>query len=269
MITEIINKAKELLENKSVQVVIGYGEGSNGKTQAIFVRNPEQADKLIYDNRCKQNLAVYLNKAEVKEFGKIAIVSPLHIMRTILQLASEFQIKENDIVVLGINNDGDYIELPDFNAIEKYIASLKQGLLTEEEIKEVKALDDMSIEERWSFWQNEFSKCIKCYACRAACPLCYCTRCIVEVNQPQWIGVAPHNRGNLEWHLNHAMHLAGRCVNCGDCARACPVDIPLNLFTKKLILEIENEFGEIAGSSANASSVLSTYKPNDHEDFII
>jgi ferredoxin len=65
------------------------------------------------------------------------------------------------------------------------------------------------------------------------------------------------------------MHLAGRCVNCGDCARACPVDIPLNLFTKKLILEIENEFGEIAGSSANASSVLSTYKPNDHEDFII
>ena len=266
---EVIKKAKELLENKTVQVIIGFGEGSFGKTRAIFVRDPAQADKLIFDDRCKQNLAVYLNKHEVKHFGKPGIIAPLPVLRTILQLASEFQIKEENVVVIGITPDGHYIEMPDFTSIENYISSLHTGLLTAEEVEEVASMDAKSVDERWDFWQDEFTKCIKCYACRAACPLCSCARCIVEVNQPQWIGVVPHDKGNLEWHINHAMHLAGRCVNCGDCARACPVDIPLNLFTKKLAMEVEKEFGSVAGTSAKADSVLSTYKPNDHEDFII
>ncbi|MDP4268302.1 MAG: 4Fe-4S dicluster domain-containing protein [Bacteroidota bacterium] len=266
---EVIKKAKELLDNKTVGVVIGYGEGSDGKARAIFVRNSQDADKFIFDQRCKQNLAVYLNKHEVRHFGKMGILAPLPVMRAILQIASEAQIKESDFVAIGITPDGHYVELPDFKAIENYISSLHSELLTDEEMQEIAKMDAMTMDERWAFWQEEFSKCIKCYACRAACPMCYCTRCIVEVNQPQMVDVPSHKLGNLEWHINHAMHLAGRCVNCGDCARACPVNIPLNLFTKKLISEIKEEFGATAGTSASSDSVLSTYKPNDKENFII
>ena len=95
----------------------------------------------------------------------------------------------------------------------------------------------MGLEQRRQFWEEQFSRCLKCYACRAACPLCYCSRCTVECNQPQWIPVPAHDLGNLEWNVMRAMHLAGRCVNCGDCSRACPVGIPLYLLNQELIGE--------------------------------
>ncbi len=65
-----------------------------------------------------------------------------------------------------------------------------------------------------------------------------------------------------------AMHLAGRCVNCGECARACPLDIPLNLLTQKLIHDISLHFNQRAGLSSKAENTLSTFKPDDRENFI-
>ena len=89
----------------------------------------------------------------------------------------------------------------------------------------------MSREERWAFWQKELSRCVKCYACRNSCPMCYCEHCTMDCNRPQWVPVASHALGNLEYHMVRAMHLAGRCVECGDCGRACPVGIPVHLLT--------------------------------------
>ena len=65
------------------------------------------------------------------------------------------------------------------------------------------------------------------YACRAACPLCYCTRCIVEDNRPQWILPWASTLPNIEWQINRVMHMAGRCTGCTECERACPMDIPV------------------------------------------
>ena len=81
-------------------------------------------------------------------------------------------------------------------------------------------LEAMTPAERWQFWQAEFSKCIKCYACRAACPMCYCTRCIVDDNRPQWIDPWPSPLSNMEWQISRVMHLAGRCIGCGACGLA-------------------------------------------------
>jgi formate dehydrogenase (coenzyme F420) beta subunit len=132
----------------------------------------------------------------------------------------------------------------------------------------LKKIDAMSMEERWAFWQHEFSKCFKCYACRSACPMCYCTKCTTDSNQPQWIPVASHQLGNMEWHLMRAMHLAGRCINCGECAKACPLDIPLNLLTYKMIDELNTNFGAVAGLKSDAVYALSTFKNEDKENFI-
>jgi len=264
---DIRNKAKELLENNSVNVVIGFGNGSENQTRAIFVRKPEDTVKLIYDERCVQNLSLYLLKHEVKHFGKIAITATLPILRTILQLASECQINDGEIIVLGISSDGKLVEFADFKAIEDYISTQNIDIKVEEK-EFIKKIEAMSLSEKWAFWQEEFAKCIKCYACRQTCPLCYCTRCFVESNQPQWIPVAAHQLGNFEWHILRAMHLAGRCINCGECAKACPVGIPLNLLTYTLIDSIKAEFGTIAGTNAKLDSVLSSYKFDDKENFI-
>jgi ferredoxin len=264
---ELRKKARGLLESGTAKVVIGYSKGSGKRARAIFAKKPEQADKLILDDTCQQNLAVYLTKPEVKALGKAAIVAKPPVLRTILQLATENQIADGEVIVIGAGNDGTLADLPDFKAIEGFVAS-QPFELTAEEKAALEKLEKMSAEERWQFWQEQFSNCLKCYACRAACPMCYCANCLAGCNQPQWIPVAPHNIGNLEWHITRAMHLAGRCVNCGECSRACPVGIPLSLLNQKLAEEIFKNFKTRAGLSAKSEYAMGTFKPEDKENFI-
>jgi len=264
---ELRKKARELLETGAVKVVIGYGKGSGQNARAVFVRKAEYADKLICDESCVQNLAVYLTKPEVKALGKPAIVAKLPVLRTILQLAAENQIAEGDLVVLGVSPDGKIIDLQNFKAIEDYVAQFPFEL-TPEQKAEIEKIGKMSLEERWQYWQEQFGRCLKCYACRAACPLCYCSRCLVECNQPQWVPAAPHAIGNLEWHIVRAMHLAGRCTNCGDCERACPVGIQLSLLNLKLAEEVLKNFKTRAGASSKAEYALGNWKEEDKENFI-
>ncbi len=267
MLDELRNKARELLEKGAVKVVIGYSEGSDKNVRPIFIRNTDGIDRLIYDERCVQNLAVYLLKPEVKALGKPAIVATIPVMQTINQLSAECQISEDAVMVLGISKDGKILDLPDLKSMRSYISELPPEL-TKEDIEGLEKIERLSSEERWNFWQEKFSSCIKCYACRAACPLCYCSRCTVECNQPQWIDVPSHQLGNFEWHVMRAMHLAGRCVNCGDCFRACPLDIPLNLLTKIIMRDIEKNFGKNVNTENGPVYPLSTYNVEDKENFI-
>jgi ferredoxin len=258
---KIRQKARELLAGGGVKVVIGYGEGSGGRVRAVFVQKPEDVGNLIFNERCLQNLGVYLTKQEVRALGRPAVIASEPVMRTIRQLMYEEQIKEGDIAVIGISGDGQVIDFPDLKSVGEYVSKVPLKLSPEEQAA-VKKLETMTREERWKFWLDETADCIKCYACRASCPLCYCPRCTVECNQPQWISVPAHELGNLEWHIMRAMHLAGRCVNCGECYRACPLNIPLNLLTQRIIQDIGNNFGE------EGEYALATYKPEDKEDFI-
>jgi formate dehydrogenase subunit beta len=261
-------RAKELLEKKSVSVVIGYEAGTAGLARPAFITDPAKAEALIFDDHCVQNLAVYLTKAEVKHMGKMAIVATLPVMRSIMMLISEQQVFAESIEVLGISSEGKLLDIADIKVMQEYIA--KADLSNPSKDKELLAeLNKLSPGEKFAYWQKELSKCIKCYACRQACPMCYCTRCSVEVNQPQWIPVQSNTHGNMEWHILRAMHLAGRCISCGECGRACPVGIPCHLLTMQLVDQVHNYFHVYAGTSDKMSSVMSTYEPNDKESFII
>ncbi|MGD9347257.1 MAG: Coenzyme F420 hydrogenase/dehydrogenase, beta subunit C-terminal domain, partial [Candidatus Aminicenantes bacterium] len=44
----------------------------------------------------------------------------------------------------------------------------------------VEKIESLSKEDRWKFWQEELNKCIRCYACRSVCPMCYCDECVVD-----------------------------------------------------------------------------------------
>jgi ferredoxin len=264
----LITKSRELLETKAVNIVIGYETGPTGIVRPAFITEPSKAEKLIYDERCVQNLAVYLTKPEVKKFGKMAILATLPVMRSIMMLLSEQQIDAGDIVVLGISSKGQLIDISDMTVMQGIIE--KSDLENPAKDKELlDKLNKLNPEERFIWWQNELSKCIKCYACRQACPLCYCTRCAVEVNQPQWIPVKSDTHGNMEWHILRAMHLAGRCISCGECGRACPVGIPCHLLTMHLADQTQKYFKVHAGTNDKMKSVLSVYEPGDKENFII
>jgi heterodisulfide reductase subunit C len=187
-------------------------------------------------------------------------------MRTLIQLANENQLTDDSAVVLGITTDGILKEFNILEEVENYISQL-QFQLEERDKEIINKINQMTPEERWKFWIDTLTPCFKCYACRASCPLCYCSKCAVEQNQPQWIPVPSHRLGNLEWHFMRAMHMAGRCVDCGACAQACPISIPLNLLTKKMIEDMKAQFGEYR-ISLKKGNAMSTFKPEDSETFI-
>ena len=105
-----------------------------------------------------------------------------------------------------------------------------------------------ALEERRAYWEKELGRCIRCYACRNACPLCVCKEsCIAETRDPHWMSQRQRPTEKMMFHLIHALHLAGRCTECGECERACPMNIPLGKLKKKINMEMLELFGYTAG----------------------
>jgi formate hydrogenlyase subunit 6/NADH:ubiquinone oxidoreductase subunit I len=264
----IAEKAKQLLDNKTADVVIGYCVNKSGKSRPVFITDSSATGQLDFNQNCTQNLAVYLTKHEVKHMGKMAIIATIPVMRSILMLISERQLTSDQIVVIGIGKDEQILDFENVEVMQNFVDKTDMRNPEKDRIL-LENLSKMNLEERFGYWENELSKCIKCYACRQACPMCYCNRCAVECNQPQWIPVQANPHGNFDWHILRAMHLAGRCISCGQCGDACPVDIPCHLLTMHMVDTVHEKFGVYAGTSEKMDSVLSSYKPNDKETFII
>jgi ferredoxin len=263
---ELRVRARQLLETGAVQVVIGHGLGSGGRRRPLFARTPAEADTLVHDEGCWQNLATYLTRPELRRIGRAAIVATPAVLRSILQLAAEKQLREEDVLALAVA-DGSLRELAGFAAIEEHVGTAQTPLDASAQ-QAIERLAAMSVPERRAYWADELGRCLKCYACRASCPMCYCERCTMDCNRPQWVPAASHALGNLEYHIVRAMHLAGRCVECGTCGHACPVGIPVHLLTICAEQSVRRQFGQQAGASARAGYALSTFRPDDKETFI-
>ncbi|MFC1901714.1 4Fe-4S dicluster domain-containing protein [Chloroflexota bacterium] len=132
----------------------------------------------------------------------------------------------------------------------------------------IKELEDMPPEKRWEFWKDEFSRCIRCYACRQVCPACFCERCFVEESEPPWISPLPQWQDNLIFQAVRMIHVAGRCVDCGECQRACPVNIPLRSLSQKMAEIVEELFHYQAGTDKEAPPLMASYETEEAEDFI-
>ena len=257
-------KAEELLAQGAVKAVLGYEPGTSGRRRPLVARTAEQARRLVFDDACGQNLARYLTRPEVRRLGRLAVVARPEVLRSILQLAAERQLQEGEVLALAVTAEG-VQELPSFQAIEAYLAPAE---LSPEDRRRIEELAAMTPAERWAFWQSELARCVKCYACRNSCPMCYCGHCTMDCNRPQWVPVPSHALGNLEYHMVRAMHLAGRCVTCGACGRACPAGIPVHLLTGFAQESVRRQFGQAAGTSAAPDYALSVFRPDDSESFI-
>lgn len=115
-------------------------------------------------------------------------------------------------------------------------------------------LSGKSSEERLAHWQEQLSKCIKCYGCRNICPVCNCDACMLEDAKYVPKGELPPQA--LTFHLIRAYHVADKCVACGECEHACPVGIPLLSLHKLIREDMGVLFGYAPGDSVERRTPL-------------
>ncbi|EFK10371.1 dehydrogenase, beta subunit family protein [delta proteobacterium NaphS2] len=133
---------------------------------------------------------------------------------------------------------------------------------------DIEKIEEMDSEKKQGFFQRLISRCIRCYACRNSCPLCYCPTCFVDESEPQWVGKSIDPTDTLTFHFLRAYHCAGRCTDCGACERVCPMGISMRQFTKKLNKDTEELFSWEAGLDPEKRPPLDVYRPDDYNDFI-
>ena len=132
---------------------------------------------------------------------------------------------------------------------------------------EVARLEAMTPDERFAFWQNELSRCIRCNACRDACPACTCEKCVFDNPNSGVENKSPANEFEEKlFHIIRAYHVAGRCTDCGECSRVCPQNIPLHLLNRKFIKDMNDFYGDYpAGEEVGSRAPLVDYTTEDLE----
>ena len=137
--------------------------------------------------------------------------------------------------------------------------------------EEVAKLEVMSPEDRFAFWQEELSRCIRCNACRNVCPACSCEKCVFD-NPDSGVKnkAAADSFEESMFHIIRAFHVASRCTDCGECSRVCPQRIPLHLLNRKFIKDINELYGPYqAGSDMDTKPALMDYTEGDCEPSVV
>lgn len=311
---ELKNAIKEKLPE--LDCVIGWQKGYDDAHAApLFMKTPEDVDKLIWGPFNVMNPAVYLTHFKDK---KVGVVVKGCDSRSVAELIQEKLIDRDNVVIFSIPCEGvldmgkvdaelgrymkiDSVEYDeaavtitaDGKAHRICVTDCAQGkcyscrtpgaVIADERFgtpppvrdgqvtpPELAMMDKMSLEERLGFWKSQMERCIRCYACRNACPMCVCKDyCIAESRNPLWMNQGSSAREKLFFQTIHAVHLAGRCTECGECQRACPVGIPIFSLRQQIARSIREIFdGYQSGMNTALTPPLYTYlpeEPNIHE----
>lgn len=279
-------------------------------TPAVFSSAEELDKDFVFNKFCKANLSKYLvgitreieikksttrmNNTMAKQRDPNAEDKPIpsEVVLVFLkpsdtysftQLLKENRITRNDVYAIGVpcQDTLDGGNLCESCKGKKHV-SCDELLGVDEEaekslepnserMEEVSKLEAMTSQERYDFWRNEFSHCIRCNACRNVCPACTCEKCVFDNNALYTSQkVAQTSFEESLFHIVRAWHVAGRCTDCGECSRVCPEHIPLYLLNRKFIKDINEIYGDYqAGSDMESKPAMLQFKENDPETTIV
>jgi len=273
---QIREQARQLMENDRVDCVIGYEAGPRGGARPAFIYDPAEVDRLIWSADCVHNLVTYLHdkkkpRRRGEEPPRVGVVVKPCDSRALNVLLAEQQIGRERLFVIGVACD-----LPESSQVSGKAAPARCGRCTdrtpviydvligeppeatpvEDDWADLDRVEGLAPAERMAFWLHEFDRCIRCYACRQVCPGCYCTTCMFERDDGLWVDAGIELGQKHVFHLGRALHLAGRCVECDECERVCPMELPLSLLNRRLVREMESLYGHRAGREETLTPLL-------------
>lgn len=272
------DRAAQLLENGTVQQVLAWQAGEiETYPQPAFFTTVQSLDSMVYNQFCSTNLSKYM--IDAAHTKTLVFLRPCDTY-SYNQLLAENQIKREHAYIIGIGcngcalvKDGDdkgllercqvctktqhmvYDELLDTNDNQRNTTDAEVRF---KHVHEIEALDESA---RFAFWSAQLQKCIRCNACRNICPVCHCNTCVFDGEAYDTLQKANASQAEGQmFHITRALHVAGRCSDCGQCSMACPQDIPLHLLNRKLIADINAMYGNYqAGQDIYAQAPLSKY----------
>ena len=310
----LIKKASELLQNGTVNRVLGWktGEFDYDVTPFVFGDIESLEKDFVYNDFCGANFSKYL-VAETKKEGKVLVFLKPCDTYSFNQLLTEHRFNRENVYAVGIPCEG----MADIDKVKKIAGdgissiSFADGKIVVDTIydgekaidakdvllercvvckskkcvaydellgengdvidskrfDEVEMLENMSPDERFAFWQNELSRCIRCNACRDICPACTCEKCVFDNPESGVENKAISDSFEEKmFHIIRAFHVAGRCTDCGECSRVCPQGIKLHLLNRKFIKDINTFYGEYqAGEVEGNRAPLVDYTLDDIE----
>lgn len=249
----MITRVKRWLEEGVVDLFLGYRQVMGHPLPYCFSKDDIDALDELVDGPARYSLekmASHIAAADPEvRIGMLArdcnqrALNVLHIWN---------QLDAERIETLGVNccpsnlkshGDCSYLE-------NEPSAPLKQAIGVENH-QQPEDLERLAPAERLSRWMYEFQKCIKCFGCRNVCPVCFCKECSLEHGELIGKGALPPEVPIF--HLVRAVHMAGRCIDCGLCEDACPANIPLRLLYHKVNDIVINVFDYETGSAGERS----------------
>ncbi|MBP5451558.1 MAG: 4Fe-4S dicluster domain-containing protein [Treponema sp.] len=296
---KLIKRAKELLSEGKVQKVVGWKKGlfDDDITPAVFASAEELDKGFVFNKYCAANLSKYLvkitrdievkksttrtNNTMAKQRDPNAVDAPIPQERVLVflkpndtysftQLLKENRITRDDVYAIGVPcqdtlDGGDVCETcknkkpvscDELIGVEADVTPVESTRMAE-----VAKIEAMTADERNEFWKNEFSRCLRCNACRDICPACTCEKCVFDNNKLYTSQkVAQTNFEESLFHIIRAWHVAGRCTDCGECSRVCPQQIPLYLLNRKFIKDINEIYGDYqAGADMESKPAMLTF----------
>jgi ferredoxin len=248
-------KVKTLLQEKTISAFLGMKQDHDHAIPFLFT-SPEGVESLIIGD-ARYPMA--------KIFPKIAHKYPDHHLgimvrgcdeKALIELYRNHQLERSQVIPLGVACSGELAQK--CNCPTPYPSQCIVGEAQERPFDRsaLDTIESLSLEERFTYWTNQFGKCIKCYGCRNICPVCFCEVCTLEDKPLIPLGEIPPQVPSF--HLSRAFHMAGRCIDCGLCEEGCPVDIPLRTLYRKVREVVKDLFDFLPGEEKEEEPPLHT-----------